>query len=254
MDMAGSPEQEARLQRERDFHNTRFEEEDDRETQLKYYHAIRDCLDGYHARVAELAVGSDILEYGCSYGDKGMRLAASAKTVSGIDISDAAIDMGTAKAKEAGLENVNLQVMNAEDMSFPDNSFDLVYGSGIIHHLDVEKSYSEIARVLRPGGRALFVEPLGHNPAIELYRRVTPAARTPDEHPLRVKDFKLFDHYFDKTNCKFFGLSTLAVVPFRNTPLRGPILSVTRAMDKGLFALPGVKWWSWYSLMEAEMV
>ncbi|MEE9330025.1 MAG: hypothetical protein V3V30_07780 [Parvularculaceae bacterium] len=31
------------------------------------------------------------------------------------------------------------------------------------------------------------------------------------------------------------------------------ILAVTRALDKGLFALPAVEWWAWYSLMEARM-
>ena len=245
--------EDERLRRERAFHNDRFEEEENRDAQLKYYDAIKDCLKAYHERVIELAAGADILEYGCSLGRIGRGLAARAKSVVGIDISDVAIDHGMAKAKAAGQDNVHLEVMNAEKMTYEDNSFDLVFGSGIIHHLDVEKAFSEIARVLRPGGRAVFVEPLGHNPAIELYRRITPGARTPDEHPLLAKDFKRLDHYFDETDCKFHGLTTIAVVPFRNTPAKAPILAVTRALDKGLFALPAVKWWAWFSLMEARM-
>src|SRR3546814_19052778 len=58
---------EARLERERDLHNARFEH-DDREAQLKYYDAIADCFRDYWARVDQLAVGADILEYGCAYG------------------------------------------------------------------------------------------------------------------------------------------------------------------------------------------
>src|SRR3546814_1101008 len=84
--------------------------------------------------------------------------------------------------------------MNAEAMTFPDDSFDLVFGSGIIHHLDIDRAFGEIARVLRPGGRAVFIEPLGLNPAIELYRRFTPSARTPDEHPLLRRDFRSEEH------------------------------------------------------------
>src|SRR3546814_11536026 len=59
---------EARLERERDFHNARFEH-DDREAPLKYYDAIADCFRDYWARVDQLAVGADIMEEGCAYGD-----------------------------------------------------------------------------------------------------------------------------------------------------------------------------------------
>src|SRR3546814_12110105 len=62
----------ARLERERDFHNARFEH-DARDAQLKYYDAIADCFRDYWARVNQLAAGADILEYGCAYGDNAMR-------------------------------------------------------------------------------------------------------------------------------------------------------------------------------------
>ena len=241
---------EARLTRERDFHNARFEH-DDRDAQLKYYDAIADCFRDYWARVEQLAAGADLLEYGCAYGSNALRLAPSARSATGIDISDVAIERGRQRAKQKGLTNVRLEAMDAEAMTFPDNSFDLVFGSGIIHHLDIDRAYAELARVLRPGGHAVFVEPLGHNPAIELYRRITPGARTPDEHPLLKRDFRRFDAAFGATSCRFYGLSTLAVVPFRNTAAKAPLFSVTRALDKGLFALPAVKWWAWYALMEA---
>src|SRR3546814_223758 len=221
-------------------------------SQLKYYDAIADCFRDYWARVNRLAAGADILEYGCADGDNAMRLAATARTATGIDISDVAIERGRAWARQKGLANVRLEAMNAEAMAFPDDSFDLVFGSGIIHHLDIDRAFAEIARVLRPGGRAVFVEPLGLNPAIEIYRRLTPGARTPDEHPLLRHDFRRFDAAFRTSNCRFYGLSTLAVVPFRRSAAKAPLFALTRAMDRALFALPAVKWWAWYSLMEAE--
>ena len=60
--------EDERLRRERAFHNDRFEEEENRDAQLKYYDAIKDCLKAYHERVIELAAGADIIEYGCSLG------------------------------------------------------------------------------------------------------------------------------------------------------------------------------------------
>src|SRR3546814_19701179 len=88
------------------------------------------------------------------------------------------------------------------------------------------------SRVLRPGGRAVFIEPLGLNPAIELYRRFTPSARTPDEHPLLRRDFRRFDAAFGSTSCRFYGLATLAAVPFRGTMAKAPLFAVTRAVDR----------------------
>jgi SAM-dependent methyltransferase len=251
MEAMRSEDPAARLERERDFHNARFEH-DDREAQLKYYDAIADCFRDYWARVDQLTVGADILEYGCAYGDNALRLAATARSATGIDISDVAIEKGRARARQRGLANVRLEAMNAEAMDFPDASFDLVFGSGIIHHLDIDRAFAEIARVLRPGGRAVFVEPLGLNPLIEIYRRLTPNARTPDEHPLLRQDFRKFDAAFRTTSCRFYGLTTLAAVPFRRTAAKAPLFALTRAVDRGLFALPAVKWWAWYSLMEAE--
>jgi SAM-dependent methyltransferase len=237
MDTARSEKATERLERERDFHTARFVH-DNRKAQRKYYDAIADCFRDYWARVDQLSVGADILECGCTYGDNAMRLAATARSATGIDISDAAIERGRAWARQKGLANVRLEAMNAEAMSFPDDSFDLVFGSGIIHHLDIDRALGEIARVLRPGGRAVFVEPLGLNSAIA--------------RPLRRRDFCRFDAAFGATAYRFYGLTTLAVVPFRRTAAKAPLLAATRALDRGLFALPAVKWLAWYSLMEAE--
>src|SRR3546814_11795776 len=88
---------EARLERERDFHNARFEH-DDREAQLKYYDAIADCFRDYWARVDQLAFGADILEFGCAYGYNALRLATPARPPTAIHISDRATQTGHTRA------------------------------------------------------------------------------------------------------------------------------------------------------------
>src|SRR3546814_18316951 len=95
--------------------------------------------------------------------------------------------------------------MNAEAMTFPDDSFDLVFGSGIIHHLDIDRASGEIARVLRPGGRAVFIEPLGLNPAIALYRRFPPRALTPHDPPLLRRHFRRFAPASRSTSSRVYG-------------------------------------------------
>jgi SAM-dependent methyltransferase len=240
-----------RIEREKDFHNERFSDEF-RGAQDKYYAALSDCFEDYYAGIAEAAKGRDVLEYGCATGLNSRRIAPLCNSITGIDISDVAISEANQIASEEHIENARFHVMNAEDMSFDEASFDLVFGSGIIHHLDLESSFCEIARVLRPGGVAIFMEPLGTNALYNAYRYFTPHARTPDEHPLQRHDFLLAQRYFSRKHISFYGLATLLCVPFRSTPLFNAAFKCTRAIDRTLFKIDRLKWQAWYVLMRLE--
>jgi hypothetical protein len=96
----------------------------------------------------------------------------------------------------------------------------------------------------------LFWEPLGHNPLINGYRTATPDARTPDEHPLLKPDFDLAKQYCSEIKTTFYGLTTLATVPVRETPLGDALLKLTAGIDRALFSLPGLKWQAWHCIME----
>ncbi len=243
MDVA--PDQ-AYLESERKFHNDRFAEGDSRESQLKYYWAIWRGAHAYMHEVNRLAVGADVLEYGCGAGENATRLGHVAKSVSAIDISDVAIE----RARQAcPHENVSYQVMDAMNLEFPDNSFDLVFGSGIVHHLDVERCAAEVSRVLRPSKPALFWEPLGINPIINSYRMMTPSARTVDEHPLLPRDFEILRRHFSSVDVQFYGLTTLGAVPFERRRFGKPLMRTLEWVDNKLLALPGVRWLAWYSLI-----
>lgn len=231
--------------RERDFHNKRFAQDEAR-VQGKYYFALKGGELLFRNRVESLSRGADVLEYGCSIGTQSRRLSSSARTVCGIDISDVAIR----RAREAVAPNTRFFAMDALKMDFPDASFDLVFGSGIIHHLDVAAAGREIRRVLRPSGAAVFWEPLGHNPVINLYRRATPGARTPDEHPLLRSHISTLKKLFPHTTLKHFGFFTLGAVPFREMQSALTIRRMLEAMDKTLFAIGPLRWASWYAMIE----
>lgn len=243
-----SAENLMRIARERAYHNSRFSEEV-RDAQGKYYASIKHGAARFDKRVRQLAEGSDILEYGCGSAIQGLELAKVARSLTGIDISDVAIDDARAGAAVCGLTNTRYETMNAEDMTFPDESFELVFGRGIIHHLDLERCFTNVSRVLKPGGVALFWEPLGHNPVLNKYRDRTPEARTPDEHPLIRSDFDLAAKFFARTDLQFYGLTTIATVPIRDTPVGDALLAITAKIDAALFLTP-VKWLAWYSLIE----
>jgi SAM-dependent methyltransferase len=238
---------------ERDFHNQRFgDEHDSREHLDKWYEALAACYRAQDEQVRRWGKGARVLEYGCADGKISLGtfdLKNDFGSYHGIDISDKAIEHATRKAARLGLANCAYSVMDAEKLTFPDESFDVVFGRGILHHLDLKRCYGEIARVLKSGGKAFFNEPLGHNPALNWYRNRTPDLRTPDEHPLLMSDFDLAKSYFATVECKFFGLATVAGVPFRKTPLGSPLMKLLENTDRLLLSVPFVKQNAWSVLM-----
>ena len=70
--------------------------------------------------------------------------------------------------------------------------------------------------MLKPGGKAIFLEPLAGNPAIRLYRKLTPDQRAQEEKPLTNKDLRLFKEYFSLVSISYFHLLSLFAVPLRN--------------------------------------
>lgn len=241
-----------RIARERDFHNQRFADDSERETRVgRFYAAIAYGFDLYRSKVAEAAAGRCVLEYGCGTESLAFDLAAKARQVVAIDISDVAIRQAQLLAALKGLQNVNFVVDNAESMQLPDKHVDVVMGSGIVHHLDIPKSMREVRRVLRDGGVAIFAEPLGHNPVVNWYRNRTPELRTPDEHPLRVADLRRMGQEFKSMHVTYFGM----VAPILGflAPQASKDSALTRAvwwLDRQLCRIPFLNRYAWFSITE----
>ena len=137
--------------------------------------------------------GKRVLLYGCGAA-LGARdfVDAGAASIVGFDISAAEIELGQQIARERGYADaIDLKVADAHDTGLPDDAFDLIMGTAILHHLDVRLALGELRRILAPGGRAVFLEPLAHNPILRAGRALTPSARTEDEHPFTVDDWRL---------------------------------------------------------------
>jgi SAM-dependent methyltransferase len=241
-----------RKERERDFHNQRFgAERDIREPLNKWYGALAAGSQAQNELVRQYGGGSKVLEYGCSDGMISIsdRLVQNTAHFHGIDISDKAIERARQTCASKGLTNCDFTVMDAENLKFSDNEFDLVFGRGILHHLDLSKCFAEISRVLRPSGKAIFTEPLGHNPAINLFRKMTPQYRTEDEHPLVMDDLKIARGAFREVECKFFGLSTLAAVPFNATAVGSAMMKFCQRADSFLLRIPPIQRHAWSVLI-----
>ena len=101
----------------------------------------------------------------------------------GIDISEDLLRLARRRLSVSGRDGgATFIAGSAHDMPFPDNSIDVVFGIAILHHLDLDLVSREVRRVLKPGGRAIFQEPVRNSPIVRFVRSLIPY-RAPDISP-----------------------------------------------------------------------
>jgi ubiquinone/menaquinone biosynthesis C-methylase UbiE len=113
--------------------------------------------------LAQINPGDKVLDVGCGTGDltlEAKKLAGSTGEVHGTDASPNMIGQARQKTARTGID-VTFQVGLVEDIDFPENQFDVVLSSLMMHHLPdglKQEGLAEIYRVLKPGGRLLIVD------------------------------------------------------------------------------------------------
>ena len=120
--------------------------------------------------------GLRVLEIGCGLGTDGIQFAKAGADYTGVDLTQAAVDLASRNFMLRGLQGA-FRTADAENLDFPDNSFDLVYSHGVLHHTpDTARSIREVYRVLRPGGQAIVMlyhrHSYNHAVNIRLLRRM----------------------------------------------------------------------------------
>jgi SAM-dependent methyltransferase len=101
--------------------------------------------------------GLRVLEIGCGLGTDGAQFARAGAAYMGIDLTEAAVGLARRNFELLGLRG-EFRVADGENLDFADESFDLVYSHGVLHHTpDTTRAVCEIHRVLRPGGRAIVM-------------------------------------------------------------------------------------------------
>ena len=243
----------AKLEREREFHDRRFSQDTERQQKVgKFYQITKSIQQAKEKMLFDSSKEAKVIEYGCGTGSYAFKLAHNgAELVTGIDISPVAIEKARAIAIDKGVASkTSFEVMNAESLEFAPDSYDLICGSGILHHLDLNLAMNSIVKVLQPNGKAIFVEPLGHNFLINLYRRLTPSIRSEDEHPLLDKDLALFKQHFHQAKIRYFYLTSLGASFIAGKPGFNFALKSLELLDSALLKLPGIKKQAWMVLIE----
>jgi len=140
--------------------------------------------------------GRTVLDLGCGSGRQSLVLARRGARPVGVDISASLIALARRRLDLHGLgRRARFVVGSVHDLPIASDSIDVVLGIQILHHVDVADAAREVSRVLRPGGLAVFQEPVRDSRLIRALRRLIPfrhAAVSPFERPLTTSELQLF--------------------------------------------------------------
>jgi ubiquinone/menaquinone biosynthesis C-methylase UbiE len=155
-----------------------------------------------------------ILDIACGYSMTPVLFALAGATVYAVDVAPKTIATLQRFAEYKGVaDRVHVYVGPAETLPFADAQFDLIYGGAALHHVQLDQVGPELARVLKPGGKGAFQDPLGHNWLFEFardylpYRGKHPAKGT--DRPLHVQEIAAFGRHF--TTCTYRGFEFISV-------------------------------------------
>ena len=243
-----------RTNREKTFHDARYLDGVGARPQDYFYSALGDAKKLLESEIFQcIETGGIGVEIGCSNGENLERLLKQHHFVAyGIDISSTAIEAAQRRFQTQAFVP-KLEVMDANNLTYPDKKFDFCFGSGVIHHLQLPQALSEINRVLRPGGKMVFLEPLATNPFIQFYRFLTPGDRSADETPLTPTHIKDLEVIFGCVRLEFFGFCTLAGVMLKRWPsVQATFMRLAGRIDESFFKLPGAWRFAWVVVIRAE--
>ena len=167
------------------------------------YHALGDVT------------GKRVVDFGCGSGANTALLANRGAHVWGIDISEDLLRLAQRRLEVSGRAGQATFIAgSAHDMPFPDASIDVVFGIAILHHLDLDLVSREVRRVLKPGGRAIFQEPVRNSAVVRVVRSLIPY-RAPDispyERPLTDAELTRFSSGFSQSSVRAFALPHVQV-------------------------------------------
>lgn len=102
--------------------------------------------------------GKKVLEIGLGQGADSEQIIRRGGIWSGLDLTETAVERVKQRLPLKQLPYQDIKQGSALEIPYPDNSFDIVYSFGVLHHIpEIEKARAEIARVLKPGGRLVMM-------------------------------------------------------------------------------------------------
>ena len=198
--------------------------------------------------------GQKVLELGTGTGGTATLLAKRGASVVGIDLLPFRLAEARARAAEHSVaEAVNFALMDAMHLAFPDNTFDFIISKSVLVFTDHKQTAKECYRVLKPGGKAIFIENMRHHPVVWLYRKMF-LKYSGKLRYFSVRDIETVGTEFEKLEHREFHLSAVTAL-FWQKCLSIPLfyrwsLRILKAMDTSLLkSLPFLNRFCWVTAM-----
>lgn len=159
-----------RQQRELDYHREHAKKHKDILAEPFSWEVLKDprrrWWNAYWQMVSYLVAsgvqGKQVLVMGCGFGEDALRLAKFGAQVSAFDLSPDSLRIARALAEREGL-SIDFEEMPAEQLRYPDASFDFILCRDILHHVDIPEAMREIVRVAKPGAQVVINEIYSHS-------------------------------------------------------------------------------------------
>jgi 2-polyprenyl-3-methyl-5-hydroxy-6-metoxy-1,4-benzoquinol methylase len=155
--------------------------------------------------------GKSLLDVGCGDGSNAVMLAQLGASVTGIDISPKAIDLAWKRAEVNRVkDSVSFCCSSLEAADFPQNSFDIIWGDAILHHLitELDTVVCKLTEWAKPEALLLFAEPINFNNSLRRVRFMLPVGTeaTPDERPIEPAEVDIIRKYIPDLQVRAFSL------------------------------------------------
>jgi SAM-dependent methyltransferase len=187
--------------------------------------------------------GRTVVDFGCGSGENSLLLARRGAYVVGVDISESLIELARRRLDVNGLAGrAQFVVGSAHDLPLREGAADVVLGIAILHHLDLDAASREVHRILKPGGRAIFKEPVRDSRLVRAVRRCIPYHApdiSPFERPLTTPEVERFSARFRSRSMRAFSLPFVNVVGAIPT-LRAYVPAAHRLDGAALSRLPAL--------------
>ena len=213
----------------------------------KYYNVTERSKQYVQNWIKTESKGKVFLDYACGNGVNAILAAKSGASLSlGLDIASVSVKNARNVAAKDNLQNIRFFQADCENTQLPNKCIDVVICSGMLHHLDLSFAFPELRRILKPGGKILAVEALDYNPAIKIYRWLTPAMRTDWEkaHILSFEDIRFAKKFFDLGEMRFWHVIGYIAgkFPFLNKSLQ--------IIDRIIEKIPYIQMMAWMFTFE----
>lgn len=198
--------------------------------------------------------GKRVLDLGCGAGYSAVELAQAGAIVTAVDLSAQALAATKTRAEGTRVaERVATVRSSVEQLPFADETFDLVFAQNFLMHVSTKAVGAEAWRVLKPGGKAVFIEPLAYHPLVRLYRKLFSSYKDTRPRWCTQDDLKKLAAPFSKVETRtFYLLSVLTSANFVQTrpKLLKPAWTILNGADELLTRfIPATRRLCWVTVL-----